>query len=742
MTAPDLSTPIAESLTFDPALSVPSPSLLGKFLTQKGWSFEDGRLTQTLAQQPDQVADWGLFGWLTAVMTGADLRGCKFAVLPFARLDLRELPVLGRIDGQWVLIERHSEDLALVSGCLSADLSVDQNGPQLVNFAALAGCLTIWMARKLGTEPSETADLSALNLVMRALFRRRTWVLHVVVATLVINIMAIATSTFTMQVYDRVIPTLAYATLFTLVAGMAVVTSLDWLLKVIRARIMDAVGARADRDLSAFVFDHLMHVRMDKMPASLGLVASQVGALDSVRGFLSSAVIIAIIDLPFSMLFLVFIVAIAGNVVWVYIVAILLSLGAGLWTFLRLRHLTEKIVTKSHEKQGFLVDAVRGSETIRAARAGWRFADGWAGLQDLIGIYDIQQKDVRNSSSNFQGALAGLANIAAVVVGVFEVAQGNMSQGAMVAVSILGGRILGPFTQVAQLMTQAQQVKQSLKLVDQLLALPRERRADANLLMPENLSGSLSCEGVKFSYPDTPTPQLALPSVSLNPGDRVLVLGPNGCGKSTLLKVLAGQFPPSEGRVLYGHVDLWAVDPRLLERRIGYLPQTVHLFKGTLRDNVQLSGSISDDRLLEVARDLGLDQIGAESSQGLQRIVQEGGIGLSGGQRQLVALARMIATKPTVWLLDEPTASLDTESEMRSWEVLFNTATKDDIVVVATHKPMTMLKYCNRVIVMKAGAILRDAPPDQLFPQMARRADTSDASLPSSSDQGPQNVQS
>lgn len=713
MSLPETAPNQTEETADSPPQILPSAALIAGFLTRKGWSFEDGRLRKTLAEHAPPNTESGLFDWLTAVLTGADLRGCKFAILPFERLDLRELPVMGRVDGQWVLIERHSETAAL--------LSQDHQPPRILNFADLAHQMTIWMARKSAADRHETPELSALPLVVRALFRRRNWVLHVVLATVVINVMAIATSTFTMQVYDRVIPTLAYATLFTLVAGMAVVTCLDWLLKVIRARIMDAVGARADRDLSAYVFDHLMHLRMDKMPASLGLVASQVGALDSVRGFLSSAVIIAIIDLPFSLMFLIFIFAIGGNVVLVYIAAIALSLAAGIWTFVRLRHLTANIVTKSHEKQGFLVDAVRGSETIRAARAGWRFADGWAVLQDSIGVYDIQQKDVRNGSSNFQAALAGISNIAAVVVGVFEVAQGNMTQGAMIAVSILGGRILGPFTQVAQLMTQAQQVKQSLKLVDQLLALPRERRADAQLLMPENLSGNLLCEGVTFSYPETPTPQLDIARLALNPGDRVLVLGPIGCGKSTLLKVLAGQFPPSEGRVLYGHVDLWAVDPRLLERRIGYLPQSVHLFKGTLRDNVQLSGTISDDRLLQVARDLGLDQIGAESSQGLQRSVQEGGIGLSGGQRQLVALARMIAAKPTVWLLDEPTASLDTDAEIRAWEVLFNTATKDDIVVIATHKPMTMLKHCNRVLVMKSGTVLRDAPPDQLFPQLARR---------------------
>jgi ATP-binding cassette subfamily C protein LapB len=211
--------------------------------------------------------------------------------------------------------------------------------------------------------------------------------------------------------------------------------------------------------------------------------------------------------------------------------------------------------------------------------------------------------------------------------------------------------------------------------------------------------------------------------LNLRSGERVLLVGPVGCGKSTLLKVLAGLYRPNEGRVRLGDADLWEVDPQVVASQLGYLPQSVHLFKGTLRSNLALSGTAGDSRLLKITRDLGVDAIAATSPLGMDLPISEGGEGLSGGQRQLVGLARVVITQPRIWLLDEPTASLDSESEARVWQVLQNNVQPEDILVVATHRPMQAMKLANRVIVMQQGEIVQDGRPQDVLQQwMARRA--------------------
>ncbi|MFZ6748495.1 peptidase domain-containing ABC transporter [Undibacterium sp. Ren11W] len=650
------------------------------------------------------------------ILAQALLKGVQPVQLIWRRLDLRRLPALVWYEDQWYLAEQGETGMI----CLT-----DQAGQtQEISDAPLQNSLVVWLRATAQRSKSITPEFrnnQAAHMVWRELFRDSSWVIKVVIATLIINVIAIATSLFAMQVYDRVVPTMAYSTLTTLVVGMALIISLDWCLKVVRARILDSVSVKVDKQVSQQVFDHLLHLRLDVQPKSLGTLAAQVSGLDSVRQFFSSGVIFGLIDLPFALMFIGVIGVIGGKVGWVYASLLPIALILGFVTQIQLRDLLLKQMIRSNERQGVLVDAIRGAESIRSSNATWRFSEEWQKITASIDGYNIQQKAINNFSNVTTSTLSNIAYVAAVVVGVWQVELGQLTMGGMIACSILGGRVIAPIAQGIQYITQWQGVSQSLKMVNQVLDLDLERRPNQTLLLPEHLPESIELDRVRFAYPDSPIQQINIPKLAFHSGERVLLVGAVGCGKSTLLKVMAGLYRPNEGRIRLGDADLWEVDPQLVASQTGYLPQMVHLFKGTLRTNLTLSGTGSDSKLLKVIRALGVDAIAANNPSGMDLGISEGGEGLSGGQRQLVALSRVIIGAPRIWLLDEPTASLDAESEEKVWAVLEEFVLPEDILIVSTHRPMLGAKLATRVILMQQGEIIKDGKPEHVIPQLFTR---------------------
>lgn len=566
--------------------------------------------------------------------------------------------------------------------------------------------------------PPRLRENRAARLVWSELFRERGWLVRIVIATCLINLIAISTSLFAMQVYDRVVPTMAYATLTTLAVGMGLVVLMDWCLKILRARTLDSLSCSIDKRLSQRVFEHLLRLRLDAQPRSLGTLAAQVSSLDSVRQFFSSAVVFALVDLPFALMFLAFIAIIGGKVAAVYALLLPVALLLGLVNQWRLRRLTRSQVQRSNERQGLLVDSIRGAEAIRASNASSQFGDQWRDATADINRYSIQQRAINSLSTVTTTSLSTTAYVAAVVVGVWQVEAGLLTMGGMIACSILGGRIIAPVAQSVQYLVQWQHVAQALDMIHRVLLLPTERRSEQTLLNPLETPDAIALEKARFGYPGSPAPQLDIESLKLSAGQRVLLLGPVGSGKSTLLKMLAGLYPPSEGRVRLGNADLWEIDPRLVSSQIGYLPQQPQLFRGTLRENLLLGNHASDDALLATCRDLGVDAIAAGSPQGLDLPISEGGDGLSGGQRQLVSLARLALSQPKIWLLDEPGAGLDRDTEAQVWRHLESVLKPDDILVVSSHRPMLASRLFNRALVIRDGRIQRDGTPESILPAL------------------------
>ncbi|MEP2618126.1 MAG: ATP-binding cassette domain-containing protein [Marinomonas sp.] len=656
------------------------------------------------------------------LLNNFNAKGIRGGVVTWQRFDRRQLPALVSYQGEWCLAtNKANSDLVLLSKGEQALAEVDSND--------LHNAPVLWLARvEVGQKEADDSKPKARQLILEALFKNKSWLGNVMAATVVINVIAIATSLFALQVYDRVVPTLAYSTLATLVVGMAGIVALDWTLKGIRAKVMDSLAADMDMYLSKRVFHHLLHLRLDNQPNSLGTLNAQVGGVEAVRQFFASGIIFALIDLPFAILFIGFIVLIGGAIGWVYALIFPVAILLGLITQFRLRRMIKEQILRSNERQGLLIDVIRGSETIRSNNAGWRFAKEWEQMTRSIASYQIRQRAISQLSTTTTGSLSTIAYVSAIIVGVFQIEAGNLTMGSMIACSILGSRVINPVAQGVQYLVQWQSVSQSLSMVDQLLSLDLERQPSQHLLVGEQDVSSLSVEKARFVYGNSPVKHLDIENLTFQSGDRVLLVGPIGCGKSTLLKILGGLYRPTEGRVKIGGLDLWELDPQFVTSHVSYLPQNVHLFKGTLKSNLTLSGTVNDSYMMQVASELGVDAIAQANPKGMELPLSEGGEGLSGGQRQLVALTRTIAAQPSIWLLDEPTASLDGDSEKRVWQALQQHIKPEDILIVSTHRPSLAAHMANRVLVMKDGKIIKDAPPSAVFSTLSNASTQSPTS--------------
>lgn len=710
----------AEELTYQQKAedrSDPKPSLSAKMLKRLfdrlDISVQMGALEQACAQAQQVLTDGESVKQIHFIFNALQIQGVQVAQLRWHRFDQRRLPALLFFQQQWQLVEQaEDEQLKLTNAA---------GDTQWVTAEVLAGepLPVLWFRKKAQRESASVFALKdniAARLVFREMFRSRRWLRDIMIATIIINILAVATSIFAMQVYDRVVPTLAYSTLSTLVAGMAIIVLLDWLLKTVRARILDSVSCAVDKAVSQQVFDHVMHLQLDTRPRSLGTLAAQVGGLDSVRQFFSSGVVFALIDMPFALMFIAFIAIIGGQIGWVYMALLPLAALLGWVTQKRLRRLLKQQMIRANERQGLLVDAIQGTESIRTTNATWRFSEQWQEITDSISAYNIRQKAISNFATVTTSSLSTGAYVSAIVVGVGQIESGNLTMGALIACSILGGRVIAPIAQSVQYLAQWQSVSQALDMVNEVLVLNLERSEQQHLLLPDTPPDKVSLEEVVFSYPESPIRQLNISRLTFTAGERVVLLGPVGSGKSTLLKVLAGLYRPASGRVRLGNADLWVIDPNVVADQVTYLPQSVHLFKGSLRSNLALSGAVSDSQLLQVSSDLGIDRIAADSPLGMDLTISEGGEGLSGGQRQLVGLGRVLLAQPKIWLLDEPTASLDLETEKAVLKAIKTYVKDTDILILSTHRPALAAQLATRVIVMQGGEVITDGAPDTVLP--------------------------
>lgn len=538
-----------------------------------------------------------------------------------------------------------------------------------------------------------------------------------VLAAAVVNVLGLISSFFIMTVYDRVLPNQAIESLIALTIGVVIAHVFDFLLKSLRGYFVDIAGQRLDAVVGARVFDNLMAMRMDARRGATGATAGLIREFDNLRDFFSSATLVAVVDLPFILVFIATIALIGGPLAFVPLIGVLAAIVAGLLIQpLIMRH-TKSAMKEGHAKHAVLIETLAGLETVKSVAASHLMRERWRkGVMRQAKISTMGRL-VNQAAVNFAGFAQQFAQVGVVVIGVFLVGGGDISTGALIASVILTGRAMAPLAQVASLLGRVSGALASYKALDQLMGAQSEIDPKRDYLKRGKLEGRIEFRDVSFSYPGQKARALDDISFAIAPGERVAILGRNGSGKSTIVRLIMGVYEPTEGSVLADDTDIRQMRATDLRANFGAVLQDVCLFSGSIRENIALGlDRITDEDVLEAARIAGVHEFVGASEAGYDQILTERGEGLSGGQRQAIALARALAPKPSVLLLDEPSSALDTHAEAQLIGRLHQ-AMRGRTLLIVTHRT-SMLRLVDRVIIIDKGRLVADGKRNEIIRAM------------------------
>jgi ATP-binding cassette, subfamily C, bacterial LapB len=553
------------------------------------------------------------------------------------------------------------------------------------------------------------------------LARHKRDYLQVVTASVMINFFVLASPLFVMNVYDRVVPNNAIETLWVLAIGAVTVFVFDFAFRMLRAYFVDGVGRKVDVLVSTRLFQHVMGIQLRARPASAGSFANNVREFETLREFFTSATLTALVDLPFSVLFVAAIFWLGGPLVYIPLLAIVPVVIVGLLLQLPLTRLMRTNFAVAAQKHGVLVEAIDGLETIKSISGEGVAQRKWEQAVGVVAATGQKAQMLSAMGVNFTLFMQQLVMIVMVIGGVYRIADNLLTLGGLVACTILSGRALMPLAQVAGLLSRYQHARMAYRSLTQLMALPVERPPGKSFLRHATIEGNLELAKVEFRYPGASLPALDGASFKVVKGERVAILGRVGSGKSTVAKLLMSLYQPEAGAVLIDGVDVNQVDPADLRRHIGYVPQDVRLFYGTVRENIVMGNRQADDEaILHAARIAGVDKIVSRHPAGFDLPVGEQGRGLSGGQRQAVAIARALLSNPGLLVMDEPTSAMDFATEQAFVNALLSGLSGKTLILI-THKP-TLLALVERIVVLDLGRVVADGPKDKVLQLLSQPA--------------------
>jgi ATP-binding cassette, subfamily C, bacterial LapB len=561
------------------------------------------------------------------------------------------------------------------------------------------------------------------QLIRQEIFSHSTLVREAIIGGMMINLVALTASFYTMQVYDRVVPTGASQTLLVLTMGVLAAIVFELAVKRVRTTIYERLIDQVDQRLARTIYLRFLAIRLDQLPQSVGGLAAQLRGYETVRAFFTSITTNLLVDAPFALLFVLVIAMIAGWLALIPLTFFILSVAIGLYYRRRVDSFASEAMAASNLKTGLLVETVEGAETIKSGQGGWRMLSRWMQTTDAARAGELQMRNISEQAQHLTATFQQFSYILLVASGALLISRGDLTLGGLIACSILSGRVLTPVAMIPNLLVQWAHTKAALRGLDHLWALQDDHHGHEQPVVLENIRGQYRFESVVAGYAGNKA--LVVPSLVIEPGEKIAVLGPVGAGKTTLLRLMSGMYKAREGRILLDDVDLAHIAKPCLAQAVGYVQQDGRLFSGTLRDNLIL-GQLDpgDDTILEAARVTGLLQAVIKGHpKGLQQEIFEGGSGLSGGQRQLVNLTRAFLRKPHIWLLDEPTASIDRSLEQQVTEALRQALNAEDTLILVTHKA-EMLELVDRIIVIAGHEIVLDGPKEQVLQRLQNGTST------------------
>ncbi|TNF01508.1 MAG: type I secretion system permease/ATPase [Gammaproteobacteria bacterium] len=536
----------------------------------------------------------------------------------------------------------------------------------------------------------------------------------VLLASFLINLFVLAQPLFVMNVYDRVVPNNAIETLWALAIGVLIVYVFDLALKILRAYLVELAAKRTDVVLSAQLFEKVLNLQMSVRPSSAGAFASRIHDFDMLRNFVTSSTILTLIDLPFVIIFMIFIFYLGGWLVAVPIVMFPMAIYLGLRAQKKLRPTIENVMRGSAKKNATLIESLVGIETIKTLGAEGQVQKNWEQSVGYVSQWGLQSRLISNNALQGVQFLQQVAMVAIVVVGVYLIADQNLTLGGLIACVILNGRALAPLSQIASLLVSYDHAEGTLKSLNEVMALPVEREADKRYLHRPVLEGNVQLKQVTFSYPEQPRPALENIDFTIKAGEKVGVIGRIGSGKSTLAKLMIRLYDTNEGAVLVDGFDVKQLDPADLRTNVGYVAQDAKLYFGTVRENITFGvQGASDADVVEAARKAGILELINSHPLGFEMPVGERGENLSGGQRSAISMARTFLRQPKVLLMDEPTSAMDQGTEESLCRQI-KTEFAESTLFLITHK-MSMLALVDRLMVVDRGTIVADGPKEKVL---------------------------
>jgi ATP-binding cassette, subfamily C, bacterial LapB len=545
--------------------------------------------------------------------------------------------------------------------------------------------------------------------------------IQVAIAAFFVNVLALGAPLFTMNVYDRILPNKAIATLWVLALGISLVIVFDFLLKTVRAALIDYAGRKADLKLSYMLFEKILYATMASRPLSTGEYANRAMQYEFVREFFTSNTLGTIIDSIFVFVFIAAIYAVAGWIALIPTVAFVISLIIG---YVAQHKIGKRVATASNEsaqRQSLLIETIGAIETIKTLHAEKQLLRRWNELAKYSTSTSEQIKAISSWAANATQFVQQLVTIVIVVAGAYEFAEGNISSGAIIAASMLAGRAVSPLGQIAMTLARLRQALLSLGILNSVMEQPEDRPDTVGFVNRDIRHGSITFANVDFAYPGTDNKVVNAINVTIKPGERVGIIGRVGSGKTTLGRLLVGLYPPSAGRILLDGVDIRQLHPSVVRSAVSFVSQNSDLFSGTVKENLLMANpTASDDELVAAAKLAGVDDFVSHHPRGYDMPVGERGTQLSGGQRQAVAIARILLRKPKIVFLDEPSGAMDMASERELIQKLSTVFGNDVTVLISTHRH-SMLQLTDRLLILDRGRIVADGPKAEVIAKLQER---------------------